>query len=372
MTTVFWSFSACTLTMVAAAASAHADAPVIGECPLFPADAVWNQPIDSLSVHEMSDEWVASVGLGGKLHPDFGTFYLGQPIGIPYITVPTDQPLVDISFYYPTQSDPGPYPIPPDAPIEGGPRSDGDRHILIVQEGDPCVLWEVFDAWPQEDGTWEAGSGAVWELDSNALRPDGWTSADAAGLPILPFLVKYDEVQAGAIHHCLRFTAVETQSAHIWPARHDASDITDPNVPPMGARFRLKKEFDISPYSPEAQVILQALKTYGMMLADNGSNWYITGDHDPRWDDDAIGDIKSVPGSWFEVVDESGWMIDPDSAATAPLPGDLNGDALVDGADLGLLLGAWGTCRGSCPEDIDGTGIVDGADLGLLLGAWTG
>ncbi len=350
--------------------------PLIDACPVFPADNVWNTPIHTLPVHDLSDAWVASIGLNGKLHPDFGSFYLGSPIGIPFVVVPADQPLVDISFYYPMQSDPGPYPIPPDAPIEGGEDSDGDRHILIVQQGesadDPCTLWEIFDAHPQRDGSWEAGSGAVWSLESNALRPDGWTSADAAGLPILPLLVRYDEVKSGAINHCLRFTAVKTQKAHLWPARHDASDYTDPSIPPMGARFRLKTEFNIAPFPPDVQVILQALKTYGMMLADNGSNWYITGEHDPRWDDDVIGAIKSISGSWFEAVDESSLLIDPDSAAVAgsrPPSADLNGDGVVNGADLGLLLAVWGS--GNAAADLDGNGLVDGADLGVLLSQWT-
>jgi hypothetical protein len=351
--------------------------PVIDGCELFPSDSIWNTPIDGLPVHEMSDEWVESIGLSTNLHPDFGTFWKGQPIGIPFVVVPHDQPLVEISFYY-DDSDPGPYPIPPNPPIEGGPRSEGDRHILIVQQaggGKPCKLWEIFDAWPQEDGTWEAGSGAVWSLDSHALRPDGWTSADAAGLPILPLLVRYDEVQSGAINHCLRFTADFTQASHIWPARHDASDYTDPDIPPMGVRFRLKKEFDISPYPPEVQVILTALKTYGMMLADNGSDWYITGEHDPRWDDDILGEIKDIEGSWFEAVDESSLMVDEDSgqAATSGTKAveDLDGDGDVDGADLGLQLGSWGACAG-CPGDLNDDGIVGGDDLGLLLAAWTG
>ena len=298
------------VTLPAAAVSPSA---AISGCAIFPADNVWNTRIDTLPVHPRSNDYIATIGPTTGLHPDFGTVWLGAPIGIPYTTVPGTQTPVTITFGYDDESDPGPYPIPSDAPIEGGPSSTGDRHVLVVDRGN-CVLYEMFDAWPQAGGSWSAGSGAVYTLTSNALRPNGWTSADAAGLPILPGLVRYDEVAAGAINHALRFTASRTQDAHVWPARHDASTSTDPARPPMGQRFRLKASFDISGYPPEVQVILQALKTYGMILADNGSNWYISGVPDSRWDDDTlVSQLQKVKGSDFEAVDESGLMVDPDS-----------------------------------------------------------
>jgi hypothetical protein len=219
---------------------------------------------------------------------------------------------VSVIFDYDNESDPGPYPIPTDAPIEGGPGSDGDRHVLVVDR-DACTLYELFYAWPQPDGSWQAGSGAVFDLSSHALRPDGWTSADAAGLPILPGLVRYDEVAAGEIHHALRFTAPQTRRAYVWPARHYASDLTHTQYPPMGQRFRLKAGFDISGFSPHAQIILRALQKYGMILADNGSAWYISGAPDERWDNDVLHELHQVHGSDFEAVDVSALMLDPNS-----------------------------------------------------------
>lgn len=347
----------------------------LGGCTLFPPDNIWNTPIDTLPVDPNSAAYIQTIGPSIGLHPDFGTFYLGDPIGIPFMVVPADQRLVDIAFKYDDESDPGPYPIPPDPPIEGGPRSDGDRHILIVQlgeEGTPCTLWEIYAAYPTRDGTWEAGSGAVWNLDDHALRPDGWTSADAAGLPILPGLVRYDEVMSGEIKHALRFTCSLTQEAHVWPARHDASDSTNPAHPPMGQRFRLKASYDITRFSPPVRTILQAMKTYGIILADNGSNWYVTGTHDVRWDDEVLSEIDQVKGHDFEAVDVSSLQVDPDSgqaAVRSPREGDLDGDDDVDGGDLGILLGAWGATT-TTPADLDDDGDVDGADLGVLLGAW--
>ncbi len=255
-------------------------------CPFFPADNIWNARVDGLPLDSRSSAYVAAIGYSQGLHPDFGSGpWNGGPIGIPFVAVPTDQPLVDITFEYDDESDPGPYPIPTDAPIEGGPDSDGDRHILVLRNGD-CRLFETWNTWSMPDGSWTAGSGALFDLTSNGLRPAGWTSADAAGLPILPGLVRYDEVANGHIDHALRFTAPETQRAYVWPARHYASSNTDPNLPPMGQRFRLRANFDISGFSATNQVILQALKEYGMILADNGSAWYLSGIPDERWDDD--------------------------------------------------------------------------------------
>ena len=271
---------------------------------LLPADNPWNTPVDALPLDPSSDDYIAHMAPGAGLHPDFGAVWGGAPIGIPYVVVPGDQPKVPIDFYYPDESDPGPYPIPPDAPVEGagGWLDDGDRHVLVL-DADNQLLYEVYDA--HKDGDhWHAGSGAVFDLTSNALRPDGWTSADAAGLPILPGLVRYDEaVGEGVIDHALRFTIETTQRAYVYPATHFASEETDPDLPPMGLRVRLKASFDISGFPRELRIVLQALKTYGMMVADNGADWYVGGAPDPRWDDEALSAIREVKGSDFEVVD---------------------------------------------------------------------
>ena len=285
--------------------------PSIAGCPLFPASNVWNARVDNLPIDPYSNAYINSIGSNIGLHPDFGAGeWDGGPIGIPYNVVPGNQPPVEVTFDYDDESDPGPYPIPPDAPVEGG----SDRHVLVVDR-DRCKLYELWNAWPQAGGSWRAGSGAVFDLTSNALRPETWTSADAAGLPLLPGLVRYDEVAAGAIHHALRFTAQSTQRAYVWPARHYASSSTDPARPPMGQRFRLKASFTIPPsFSPETKVILTALKRYGMFLADNGSNWYISGAPDSRWNDEKlVSELRQVKGSDFEAVDESGLMVNPNS-----------------------------------------------------------
>ncbi len=287
--------------------------PEIAGCAVFPANNIWNTPVDQLPIDANSAAYINTIGTDTFLHPDFGTEWNGSPIGIPFVAVSGVQP-VPVTFDYDDESDPGPYPIPSDAPIEGGADSDGDRHVLVL-DTDSCILYELFYAFPQSDGSWHAGSGAKFDLSSNALRPDGWTSADAAGLPILPGLVRYDEVQSGEIAHAIRFTAAHTRGEHVWHARHDASSLTGSQYPPMGQRFRLKADYDISGFSPEIQVILQAMKKYGIILADNGSNWFITGAHDSRWDDDLLGELKSVPGSAFEAVDVSSLMVDVDSAA---------------------------------------------------------
>lgn len=299
-------------TATPAAATPTPAPPQLAGCDVFPADNIWNAPVDALPPDPNSAIYVDTIGADTHLHPDFGTFWEGAPIGIPYIDVPGTQPKVAVTFEYADESDPGPYPIPTDAPIEGGAESDGDRHVLVL-EHDTCTLYEMWNSWPQGDGGWQAGSGAIFDLTSHALRPDGWTSADAAGLPILPGLVRYDEVAGGEIRHALRFTAPQTRATHIWPARHDASVLTGEQYPPMGQRFRLKAGYDMSGFAPEVQVILQALKTYGMILADNGSAWYISGAHDPRWDDEVLGQLKQLRGSDFEAVDVSSLMVDADS-----------------------------------------------------------
>ncbi|MBI2568149.1 MAG: hypothetical protein HYV63_14060 [Candidatus Schekmanbacteria bacterium] len=272
-------------------------------CSFFPADNPWNQDVTGLPLHERSDGYINTMGRSDTLHPDFGTYWEGAPIGIPYVTVPGTQPRVPVSFTWADESDSGPYPIPPDAPIEGGPDSDGDRHVLVLDR-DACTLYETYNSWPQNGGTsWVADAGAIFDLSSNALRPDGWTSADAAGLPILPGLVRYDEVKEhGVIRHAVRFTVSQSQRGYIHPATHAASSSQDPNRAPMGLRLRMKISYDCSSYSEETRIICAALQQYGMIVADNGSDWYISGAPDDRWDDEALGDLKRIPGDAFEVV----------------------------------------------------------------------
>jgi hypothetical protein len=270
-----------------------------GGCPVFPANNAWHENISKLPVSPLSTAYIASIGAHLDLHPDFGS---NLTYGIPYAVVPANQPKVPIHFTaYGDQSDPGPYPIPPGAPVEGGANSTGDRHVLVVQAG-VCKLYELYSAHPNADGSWNAASGAVFNLRSNRLRPDGWTSADAAGLPIFAGLIRYDEIQRGYINHAIRFTAPSTQAGFIHPATHFASSSTNPNLPPMGLRLRLKAGFDIARFPRVARIILTAMKTYGLILADNGSPWYFQGATDPRWNDAALDTLKSVPGSAFQVV----------------------------------------------------------------------
>ena len=288
--------------------------PVLGGCAIYPADHIWNTPIATLPVHARSAAYVDSIGAGVGMHADFGSgLWEGGPIGIPFVVVPAGQPPAEILFTeYGDESDAGPYPVPADAPIEGGAAADGDRHVLVVQQG-ACTLYELYRAFPQADGSWEAESGAVFPLDDYALRADTWTSADAAGLPILPGLVRYDEVAGGEIRHALRFTAPRTQRAYVWPARHFASSNTNPDLPPMGQRFRLRADFPEEDFAPEVQVILRALKQYGMILADNGSAWYLSGAPDERWDNDILRQLRRVTGADFEAVDVSTLQLHPDS-----------------------------------------------------------
>jgi hypothetical protein len=286
----------------------------IGACPVFPGDNIWNTPVANLPLDANSALYVNTIGPNSPLHPDFGSgTYDGEPIGIPFVTVPGTQPRVPVSFQYADESDPGPYPIPPNAPIEGGSASSGDRHVLVI-DGDACKLYEVYSAYPQPDGSWACGSGAIFDLESNALRPAGWTSADAAGLPIFPGLVRYDEVAAGAIRHAIRFTVPQTRNTYIWPARHYASSLTGTQYPPMGQRFRLKAGYSEQGFSPDMLVIVHALKQYGIILADNGSSWFISGAPDDRWNNDDLDQLKTIHGADFEAVDCSGLMIAPDSA----------------------------------------------------------
>jgi hypothetical protein len=276
---------------------------------VFPADNAWNRDISAEPTDSNSDALIASCGAANSVHPDFGTEYGGVPWGIPFVAVSGSQPTVPVTFDYADESDPGPYPIPRTAPIEGGAASDGDRHVLVI-DVDHWKLYELFDAHPVNGGaSWTAGSGAVFDLSSDALRPAGWTSADAAGLPVFPGLVRYDEVAGGAITHAVRFTCPRTRKAYIPPARHYASSSTDPNLPPMGMRIRLKASVDISGFPADVQVILTAMKKYGMLLADNGSGFYVTGAPDPRWNDANIDTMKRLHGSDFEVVRMDGLVI---------------------------------------------------------------
>lgn len=279
------------------------------DCRVFPAANPWNTDISDYPVHPRSASYIASIGADTTLHPDFGTMWDGAPNGIPYVKVGSTTPMVDVNFQYSSESDKGPYPIPDDPPIEGGPDGNGDRHILMI-DFESCLLYELYRAWPPGSGdnpsadTWYAGSGAIFDLSSNELRPDYWTSADAAGLPIFPGLVRYEEaVLAGEILHALRFTVSRSQRGFIHPATHFASDDNDPDLPPMGLRFRLKADYDTSGFSPEIRVILRSLKTYGMFVADNGSNWYLSGAPNPNWNDDHLRELKQLRGSDFEAVD---------------------------------------------------------------------
>lgn len=269
------------------------------KCPLFPASNVWNKRVDKLPVAANSQAVISSIGLDVGLHPDFGTVWDGHPNGIPYTVAGKKTKRYRVSFEYASESDRKRYPIPANVKIEGG----SDHHALIV-ERDSCRLYELYALRKTSSG-WSAGSGAIWNLRSNKLRPAGWTSADAAGLPMLPGLARYDEVARGHIDHALRFTVESTRRAYIYPARHFASDSTDPNLPPMGLRVRLRAGFDISGYPRQVRVILTALKRYGMIVADNGANWYISGAPDKRWSDDALHAIGNVTGANFEVVDTS-------------------------------------------------------------------
>jgi hypothetical protein len=289
----------------AAAGGTSASGPTIAGCPVFPIDNPWNRDVSRDPVDPNSDAIVANINSSGAttVHPDFGATL---DYGIPYVVVPgpgfpSPQPKVPMTFTYASDSDPGPYPIPPDAPIEGGAASTGDRHVLVIDK-DACMLWETWDSHYVNPG-WQCGSGAKFDLRSNALRTDCWTSADAAGLPIFPGLVRYEEaVTAGAIEHALRFTVSKTRQAFIHPATHYASSNTGAAFPPMGMRMRLKASYDTSGFTGAAKVILVALAKYGMILADNGSNWYISGTSNAAFDDNNLNTLKAVPGTAFEVV----------------------------------------------------------------------
>jgi hypothetical protein len=282
-------------------------------CPLFPDTSFWRADVAALPVHPRSGAWVSSVGATRGAHADFGSgLWDGGPIGIPYDVVPGTQPRVPVSFDYADESDPGPYPIPPIPSIEGGSSSSGDRHVIVVDK-DACRLYETWSTYPDGNGGWNAGSGAVFDLNSNATRPAGWTSADAAGLPVLPGLVRYEEVSQDKVQHAIRITVPRSQRAYVWPARHQAGSTTDPNVPPMGAWFRVKASVDETRFDPLVRPIIRALKTYGGIVADNGAGWYLSGVPDERWDNDALRSLSGLVGDDWEAVDTSSLVVHPDS-----------------------------------------------------------
>jgi hypothetical protein len=284
-------------------------------CPMFPADNVWNTPITNLPVNSESAKWLSAMSSSSTyLHPDFGPSGDPRtPYGIPFVVVNPKHPLARVAFDYADESDRGPYPFGASTPIEGGSASTGDRHAIMVNPK-TCRLYELYDAVYSPSGS-TAGSGAIWDLQSNALRPAGWTSADAAGLPILPGLLTYSEVKSGKITHAIRMTAEMTDEAYIWPARHEAGASNDPSLPPMGARFRLDASFDIATYSKQAQVVLRAMQQYGLILADNGSNWYFQGAASAKWPIALISELKTIPAGAFQAVDESSLEISPTSGA---------------------------------------------------------
>jgi len=282
-------------------------------CRVFPSNNVWHADVSHLSVNKHSSAWLTSMHASSThLHPDFGPSG-GFPYGIPYDVVPPSHAKVYLTFQYASESDKGPYPFDQNTKIEGGQSAGGDRHAIMIDSG-TCKLYELYDAHYSSSGS-TAGSGAIWSLTSNALRPAGWTSADAAGLPIFPGLVRLDEVKAGSVDHAIRVTAQETDRSYIWPARHQAGAASDPNLPPMGARFRLKASYNISHFRTDTQTVLRAMKKYGLIVADNGSNWYFQGSAENGWDTNMLDQLKTVPAGAFEAVDESSLMVSPNSAA---------------------------------------------------------
>ena len=296
-------------------------APPLSACPVFPADSYWHADVSDLPVLARSDAYVRSIGRTATLKADFGSgLWDGGPIGIPFMREDSATRRVSVDFLYAGESDPGPYPVRGNPKIEGGPNGDGDRHILAV-DTEACRLYELYDA-HRAGGRrhWRAGSGAIFDLTSNALRPAGWTSADAAGLPIFPGLVRYDEARRGAIDHAIRVTAPATQDAYVWPARHRASDDASTALPPMGTWFRLKAGVDINGYTGEVRAVLEALKVHGMILADNGSPWYLSGAPNERWDNDALRALADFSGADFEAVDASCLQVGPNSGQVRSNP----------------------------------------------------
>lgn len=343
--------------------------PKIGSCGVFGATNIWNVPIDSLPIAANSATLVTTIGASKGMHADFGSgLWDGGPIGIPFITVPGTQQKYTVAFQYAGESDLGPYAVPLDAPIEGGSSSTGDRHAIAI-DTDNCILYELYSAYPQS-ASWQAGSGAIYDLNSHALRPETWTSADAAGLPIFPGLVRYDEVASGEIRHAIRFTAPQTRRAYVWPARHYASSLTGTQYPRMGERFRLRANFDVSTFPAEVQVILRAMKKYGIILADNGSAWYISGAPDSRWNNDDLATLSRVKGSDFEAVDATVFMLDANSGQSRSC--DANSDGLVDALDIQLTVNSVLGVRACGFQDLDGNGLCDVVDLQRVVNAALG
>jgi hypothetical protein len=325
--------------------------------------------VNQLPVAANSAMLVATIGVGATLHADFGSgTWAGGPIGIPFITVGGTQTKYPATFQYASESDPGPYPIPLSAPIEGGGQSTGDRHAIAV-DTDNCILYELFSATPLA-ASWQAGSGAIFNLTSNNLRTSGNTSADAAGLPIFPGLVRYDEVASGQIQHAIRLTVPQTRNSFLWPARHYASSLTSAAYPAMGQRFRLRANFDMSAYPADAQVILHALQKYGMFVADNGSAWFISGAPDPRWNNDNLATLRRVIGSDFEAVDDSAFMIAANSAQAAFC--DLNADGVVNALDVQIAVNSTIGLAACKNGDLRGTGSCDVVDLQIIIAAALG
>jgi len=289
-------------------------------CPIMPQDSYWHADVRDLPVHPRSDDWVERIGDDEPLRAGFGSGVDGPSgAGIPFTVVPFDQAMVPVSFRFFLDSDPGPYPVPMDAPVEGGELSDGDRRVIVLQEG-TCRLYEMFDAHAQGDGSWEAGTGAVFDLESNAMRPEGDLSADDAGLPILPALVRYEEAALGLVGHALRFTAPNTRGEALWPARSFTSSAGNPNLPPMGAWFRLEADVDPAAFSPAVRPIVEALQRHGMILADAGDPWTISGVPSEHWDDAALLELGVLTGEDFEAVDVSSLIVDADSGEVASPP----------------------------------------------------
>lgn len=339
---------------------------MIGPCKVFAGNNIWNTPVDQLPVASNSATLVNTIGSNTRVHADFGSgLYQGGPIGIPFITVPGTQPKYSASFEYAGDSDPGPYAVPLTAPIEGGSSSTGDRHAIAI-DTDNCILYELYAAYPQA-ASWQAGSGAIFDLKSPALRTAGWTSADAAGLPIFPGLVRYDEVASGEIRHAIRLTVPQTRRSYVWPARHYASSLTGVQYPQMGQRFRLRATFDISAFPPDAQVILRAMKKYGMILADNGSAWFISGAPDARWNNDNLATLHGVVGSNFEAVDDSIFMVDPNSSQARSC--DVNGDGGINVIDAQLQINAALGAAACGFQDLDANGRCDVIDFQRVVAA---
>lgn len=343
--------------------------PKVGACPVLPPNDIWNVPVDLLPVSANSATMVNTVGAARRVHADFGSgLWDGGPIGIPFVTVSGAQTKYAATFDYADESDAGPYAVPLTAPIEGGSASTGDRHAIAI-DTDNCVLYELYSAFPQAS-SWRAGSGAIYNLRSSTLRPAGWTSGDAAGLPIFPGLVRYDEVAAGEIKHAIRLTIPQTRRAYDWPARHYASSLTGAQYPAMGQRFRLRAGFDVSAFPVEAQVILRAMKKYGLIVADNGSAWYISGAPDERWNNDNLARLGSVVGSDFEAVDDAVFMVDANTGRARSC--DVNGDGAANVVDLQLTVNAVLGMTACGFSDVDANGSCNVVDVNRIVAAALG